>query len=98
MNILKTTAWFAALALFLAAQLWGSQHDRPVTQDKFVLEPSLHLLLGPSRTTAEYHYVMTGRVRLLLFWRGADDVGGGYIRRSVSLSDPNIRLIQVLFG
>jgi hypothetical protein len=41
---------------------------------------------------------MTGRIRLLLFWKGADDVGGGYIRRGFSPSDPGVRLIQVLFG
>lgn len=40
---------------------------------------------------------MTAKVRLLLFWVGADDVGGGYIRRSVSTLDPSVRLIQVLF-
>src|SRR5450432_461762 len=29
----------------------------------------------------QFDYVMTVRVRLLFFWVGKDDVGGGYIRR-----------------
>jgi hypothetical protein len=41
---------------------------------------------------------MTARVRPLLFWTGADDVGGGYIRRSTSAADSKDRLIEVLFG
>lgn len=36
----------------------------------------------------QFDYVMTGKVRLLLFWTGRDDVGGGYIRFvSDSVSD-----------
>jgi hypothetical protein len=41
---------------------------------------------------------MTVKLRLLFFWIGRDDVGGGYIRRSVGQSDPNLELIEVLFG
>ena len=41
---------------------------------------------------------MTARVRLLFFWAGKDDVGGGYIRRGVSKDDPRQELLQVLFG
>src|SRR5262249_38523377 len=55
-------------------------------------------ILSPTRDAIQYDYVMTGKVRLLLFWVGADDVGGGFIRRSTSASEPNIRQIQVLFG
>src|SRR5882724_3996691 len=29
----------------------------------------------------QFDYVMTARVRLLFFWTGKDDVGGGFIRR-----------------
>jgi hypothetical protein len=41
---------------------------------------------------------MTARVRLLFFWAGKDDVGGGYVRRGVSSDDPHQELLQVLFG
>ena len=50
------------------------------------------------RDVADYEYVMTARVRLLLFWAGKDDVGGGYIRRGFSAEDRRQELIQVLFG
>jgi len=63
-----------------------------------MLEPAMQLAMAPGRNTAEYNYVMTGKVRMLLFWVGADDVGGGYIRRGVSLSSPARPFIQVLFG
>jgi hypothetical protein len=46
----------------------------------------------------EFDYVMTVRLRLLFFWAGKDDVGGGYIRRAVSRDDPRQELLQVLFG
>jgi hypothetical protein len=41
---------------------------------------------------------MTARVRLLFFWAGKDDVGGGYIRRGISKDHPRQELLQVLFG
>jgi len=47
---------------------------------------------------AQYDYVMTARVRLLLFWAGKDDVGGGYIRRGRSKEEPRKEFFQVLFG
>jgi hypothetical protein len=46
----------------------------------------------------EYDYTMTARVRLIFFWAGKDDVGGGYIRRGVSAEDPRQEFFQVLFG
>ena len=46
----------------------------------------------------EYDYSMTARVRLIFFWAGKDDVGGGYIRRGVSADNPRQEFFQVLFG
>lgn len=46
----------------------------------------------------EFDYVMTARVRLLFFWVGKDDVGGGYIRRGIAKDDQRQELFQVLFG
>jgi len=66
--------------------------------DSREFQSALHLALGPARSTVRYDYVMTGKVRLLVLWFGADDVGGGYIRRGVSLTDPSVDFIQVLFG
>ena len=41
---------------------------------------------------------MTARVRLLFFWAGKDDVGGGYIRRGIASEDSRKEFFQVLFG
>jgi hypothetical protein len=46
----------------------------------------------------QFDYVMTVRVRLLFFWVGKDDVGGGYIRQGISEEDPRDEFLQVLFG
>lgn len=62
------------------------------------LDSAAGLTLGESRTLSRLDYTMTGKVRLLLWWKGFDDVGGGYIRRGVSRTNPNVRLIEVLFG
>jgi hypothetical protein len=47
---------------------------------------------------AEYDYIMTARVRLLLFWVGKDDVGGGYIRRGILPGESQSEVIQLLMG
>jgi hypothetical protein len=41
---------------------------------------------------------MTARVRLLLFWVGKDDVGGGYIRLGTLPEDPSQEVINLLIG
>ena len=63
--------------------------------------PSSRPVQNPSAETSTYHYRMTGRVRLLLFWVGKENVGGG----SITISDrflPASQLkeegIEVLFG
>jgi hypothetical protein len=50
------------------------------------------------RNLVQFDYAMTVRVRLLFFWVSKDDVGGGYIRRSIAKEDPRLELFQVLFG
>src|SRR5215467_699376 len=50
------------------------------------------------KNVVNYEYVMTARVRLLVFWAGKDDVGGGYIRRGFAAEDRRQELIEVLFG
>jgi hypothetical protein len=46
----------------------------------------------------QFDYIMTGRVRLLLFWAGADDVGGGYIRRAAPPNAPSSKMFQLVIG
>ena len=59
---------------------------------------SLDWVRNPPKNLVQYDYVMTVRVRLLLFWVGKDDVGGGYVRRGISSLDPREEMFQVLFG
>jgi len=82
------------LLLFLnlpALSLSSSADREPVNEAlRWVRESPSHLI--------QYDYTMTARLRLLFFWAGKDDVGGGYIRRGVSANDPRLEFIQVLFG
>jgi hypothetical protein len=79
-----------ALTLCLIVPVFASPHT--------AFDPAMQTLLGNVRVTDQFDYVMTGKVRLLLFWVSGDDVGGGYIRRGTSPSDSGTRFLQVLFG
>src|SRR5687768_11524921 len=81
----------AGCAVLLGFRLSLSAQDAGV-------DSALRWILRSSQAAVQYNYVMTARVRLLLFWVGSDDVGGGYIRRSNSVADPEARMIEVLFG
>lgn len=52
----------------------------------------------PPSIRSEFDYIMTARVRLLLFWVGKDDVGGGYIRLGSSTQDASLEVINLLIG
>ncbi len=80
------------LSFFVAVASTASLVDR---------QPIVEALLwvrSPVRNSVEYDYIMTARVHLIFFWVGKDDVGGGYIRRGISLEDPRAEFFQVLFG
>jgi hypothetical protein len=68
------------------------------TSDRQPIAEALRWVRSSPRQAAQYDYIMTARVRLLFFWVGKDDVGGGYIRRGISESDPHQEFFQVLFG
>src|SRR5258708_13399795 len=54
----------------------------PVPTDiQAALQHTTELMRTPMHVDAQFDYIMTARVRFLLFWAGKDDVGGGYIRR-----------------
>jgi hypothetical protein len=77
---------------FLLPAASSSNADRqPITE-------ALEWVRSSPRQMVQYNYDMTARVRLLFFWAGKDDVGGGYIRRGISTEDSRKELIQVLFG
>jgi hypothetical protein len=73
--------------------------DAPsATADRQPIAEALRWVRSSPRQAAQFDYIMTARVRLLFFWVGKDDVGGGYIRRGISENDPHEEFFQVLFG
>lgn len=85
----------ALFLLLLSVFLTASPSSRA---DRQPLDEALLWVRNAPRHYVQYDYVMTARLRLLFFWVGKDDVGGGYIRRGVSAEDPRLEFIQVLFG
>jgi hypothetical protein len=68
------------------------------TSDRQPVTEALGWIRSTPGQAVQYNYAMTARVRLLFFWAGKDDVGGGYIRRGVASEDPREEFFQVLFG
>jgi hypothetical protein len=88
----RSSLLLALLSLAIPQSMGNSSMDRaPITE-------ALSWMRSAPRDVAEYDYVMTARVRLLFFWAGKDDVGGGYVRRGISKDDPRQEFFQVLFG
>lgn len=85
-----------ALALLLSFSLLPAASSP--TSDRQPVTEALQWVRSAPRQVVQYNYGMTARVRLLFFWAGKDDVGGGYIRRGVSSEDSRKEFFQVLFG
>jgi hypothetical protein len=62
------------------------------------LDQAVELVLSDFAVQLQYDYVMTGQVRLLIFWIGKDDVGGGYIRLEQDADHPEIEAIRLKIG
>src|SRR5271170_4715199 len=73
-----------ALLFLLIPQLSGTT----TAPDRAPIAEALGWVRSAPRDIVEWDYVMTARVRLLFFWAGKDDVGGGYVRRGISKDDP----------
>jgi hypothetical protein len=85
-------ARFILVFLLLAPVCGAQQTGRSASSD------SLDWVRNPPKNLIQYDYIMTARVRLVFFWAGKDDVGGGYVRRGVSSADAHEEMFQVLFG
>lgn len=96
-NYIVSGAYLFPLALVVLFVL-VPQSANTTTTDRLPIVEALGWVRSAPRDVAEFDYVMTARVRLLFFWAGKDDVGGGYIRMGVSKIDPRQELLQVLFG
>jgi hypothetical protein len=87
--------------MFLLLPIWATPVAAQSTTNGEIDAAMRHAVDAISvqpRVDAEYDYVMTARVRLLLFWVNKDDVGGGYIRRGASPNDAQSQVIQLLMG
>ena len=84
--------------LFLTLIFFSSIAATSAFTDGQPLAEGLRWVRAPLRSAVQYDYIMTARVRLIFFWAGKDDVGGGYIRRGISSTDPHQEFFQVLFG
>jgi len=88
-------------AICLLSVLAGSPAaaQAPVPEDmQAALAHTTELMRAPLHVDTQFDYIMTARVRLLLFWVGKDDVGGGYIRRGTLPRDPASDVIELLIG
>jgi len=88
----------ATLALLFILSLSVLLPASSAVADRQPIEEALNWVRLCPHRLVQYDYMMTARVRLLFFWAGKDDVGGGYIRRGVSDHDPRMEFIEVLFG
>ena len=95
---------FTLVALLLAgsaaARTFAAVAPETKTEasDQTAIQEAAGWIAKVGTVESEYRYVMTCRLRLLFFWTGRDDVGGGYVRiGSASGTDPE-QTIQVLFG
>jgi hypothetical protein len=90
------------LVLLLATSLpLGSAAGGPAgpdTPDQAAIQEAARWIAREDKIESEYHYVMTCKLRLLLFWAGRDDVGGGYVRIGQASGEEPQQMIQILFG
>ena len=95
---------FATTTLLLAAVVSGAALSRAAAHvpPPSVAEPAvgeaLHWLSAPPQFDVEYNYELTVDIRLLFFWTGKDDVGGGYIKMGHVADNPSLEIIRLLFG
>jgi len=90
--------WQSCFCLVLLA---GSCFALPSGPDDFegaAIHEAVRWIQATPRIHAEYHYILTCRLRLLIFWAARDDLGGGYIKTGEAADDPSLRMIQLLFG
>jgi hypothetical protein len=95
---MKVAAQTTLASFFIIFFLYLLPASSSSSADRQPINEALAWVRNSPQHFVEYDYIMTARVRLLFFWAGKDDVGGGYIRRGISTDDPRMDFIQVLFG
>jgi hypothetical protein len=89
--------WLAfILEISLPLEIAAGAPAGPDAGNQAALQEAASWILRENEVESEYHYVMTCKLRMLLFWAGRDDVGAGYVR--IGKAAERQRMIQVLFG
>jgi hypothetical protein len=70
----------------------------PPNAEQAAIQEAASWIGRTDKIESEYDYVMTCRVRMLFFWAGSDDVGGGYVRIGETTGDDRQQMIRILFG
>jgi len=86
------------LAAFPARGESGHVPSAPDSSDQAAILEAANWIAREDKVESDYQYVMTCKLRLLLFWAGRDDVGGGYVRIGKASGDDRQTMIQILFG
>jgi hypothetical protein len=92
--VLLVSTFASSLPVGVAAGGPGGQE----TSDQAAIQEAATWIGHEDKVETEYRYVMTCKVRLLLFWAGSDDVGGGYVRIGKASGEERQQMIQILFG
>jgi hypothetical protein len=92
--VMLVSIFAASLSFAAAAGIPGV----PDTSDQAAIQEAANWVGRLGKIQTEYRYVMTCKVRLLFFWAGKDDVGGGYVRLGEVPGDEQQHIIQILFG
>src|SRR4030095_5411649 len=85
-----------AMLAFLSAAVGFPRQPEPASPSW--IDSALQSISSPFHETTRWAYLMHVKVRLLLFWIGADDVGGGIISRGSLAADPTSHAIKLLIG
>jgi len=90
--------WLSLACFLLLAGTCSAAPSAPDTSDGAAIKEAVRWIQAVPSVRAEYQYILTCRLRLLIFWLSGDDMGGGYIKTGHAADDPSFRMIQLLFG
>jgi hypothetical protein len=90
--------WRLLACFLLLAGTCSATPSAPDTSDSAGIKEAVRWIQATPSIRADYQYILTCRLRLLIFWVGNDDLGGGYIKTGQAEDDPSFRMIQLLFG
>jgi len=97
-RLILTVFLVAILAVSLSLEAVAGAQAPADTSDQAAIQEAATWIGHEDKVQTEYNYVMTCKLRLLLFWAGRDDVGGGYVRIGKASGDERQQMIEILFG